>query len=101
MLVSCGQSAETKGYQTNDLRYIPLETEEGLYTYVDTETGEAKGSYEMATLYRDGLALVRPEGEEGYIYVDHNQEQAIEDTFASATVFNEGVAWVARKGGHL
>ncbi|MBO8440139.1 MAG: hypothetical protein IAC51_05750, partial [bacterium] len=41
MLVSCGQSAETKGYQTNDLRYIPLETEEGLYTYVDTETGEA------------------------------------------------------------
>ncbi|MBO8439933.1 MAG: WG repeat-containing protein, partial [bacterium] len=51
--------------------------------------------------YRDGLALVRPEGSEGYIYVDHNQEKAIEDTFASATVFNEGVAWVARKGGHL
>ena len=101
MLVSCGQSAETKGYQTNDLRYIPLETEEGLYTYVDTETGEAKGSYEMATLYRDGLALVRPEGSEGYIYVDHNQEKAIEDTFASASIFNEGIAWVARKGGHL
>ena len=101
MLVSCGQSAETKGYQTDDLRYIPLETEEGHYTYVDTETGEAKGSYEMATLYRDGLALVRLEGEEGYVYVDHNQELAIEDTFASATVFSEGIAWVARKGGHL
>lgn len=101
VLVSCGQSAETKGYQTDDLRYIPLKTEEGLYTYVDTETGEAKGSYEMATLYKDGLALVRPEGEEGYIYVDHNQEKAIEDTFASASIFNEGIAWVARQGGHL
>ena len=101
VLVSCGQSAETKGYETNDLRYIPLKTEEGLYTYVDTETGEAKGSYEEATLYRDGLALVRPEGSEGYIYVDHNQEKAIEDTFASASIFSEGIAWVARKGGHL
>ncbi len=99
---SCGSGSDTITFGTDDLRYIPLEiSDDGTYTYVDTKTGQSRGCYDYASLYHEGYALVSPCNSEGFIYIDHNQEQAIPDTFAYATNFSEGIAFVARRGQHI
>lgn len=97
-MCSCGSKSDIKGFETDDLRYIPLRTADGTYTYVDTKTGNNHGCYDFATLYHEGYAVVVPNDADGYIFIDHNQEQVFPDTFASATIFNEGIAMVSRRG---
>lgn len=99
LLASCGSNSNNLNYGTDDLRYIPLKmSSDNFYTYVDTKTGQNSGCYEYATLYHEGIASVIPCNSDGFIYIDHNQEQVIPDTFAYATNFNEGIAFVARRG---
>lgn len=99
LLASCGSNPSTLNFGTDDLRYIPLEEPNGgTYTYIDTKTGQSHGCYKYASLYHEGIASVIPCNSDGFIYIDHNQEQIIPDTFASATNFREGIAFVARRG---
>lgn len=105
-MCSCGSKSDIKGLYTDDLRYLPVQIvdnhyeedypyEEEYYTYVDTKTGEEKGHYEYATLFRDGCALVADTA--GLFFIDHSHKK-ICGPYVDATTFNEGIAWVTSEG---
>lgn len=106
LMYSCGAKSDKNGLSTNDLRYLPVQIvdnhyeedypyEEKYYTYVDTKTGEEKGRYEYATLFRDDYALVVDTN--AIYFIDHSHNK-ICGPYVDATVFNEGIAWTTSKG---
>lgn len=102
LLAACGSSDE--GWKTDDFEFIPLENEEGLLQYVDVSENKVTGwgNFEKASLFSDGLALVQREDEDDtYIYIDKKGKQVGSTVYRSATVFHDGMAWVAEPAGPL
>lgn len=90
LLVSCGSNGGAL-----DLDLIPVESG-NKYQYIDLEGKIViNPQFEDATLFRDGLALVRSIGDNpkwGYITPEGSYK--INPLYKSATTFNEGLAWV-------
>lgn len=111
LLAACGGSS-TIGWQTDELRYIPFQDENGPWCYVDlSDKGKPWVTGLDMTLFYDGFAIVIPIEEDDQ--VDENSEDGY--CFLSAkgawlngmaryrdlTIFHDGIAWVARKGAPL
>lgn len=71
------------------------------YQYVDLE-GKIiiNPQFQDATVFREGLALVKTGGENGgYGFINEEGKFVINPTYAAATVFSDGLAWVVAKNG--
>ena len=65
--------------------------------YVDIKTGEEKGNFTYAGLFREGVALVNDTN--GYFYyVDKDVAPVNEERYIAATFFNNDLAWSVKKG---
>jgi hypothetical protein len=96
IISSCGSGSSN----LPKMKLIPVKTGED-YQYVDRE-GKIiiNPQFSQATLFRDGLALVRSSGEEKkWGYISENGKYAITANYKSATVFSEGLAWVVADNG--
>ncbi|MEG1622962.1 MAG: WG repeat-containing protein [Alistipes sp.] len=119
-LVACGHSSGD-GWKPDDLRCIPLVVLEDSgsrnepddpdnrnskmvekMVYVDLSTGKktAWGSYDFASLFYDGYAIVQQE-EAGYSFLDKDGHTLNEKPYVDATIFHDGVAWVVQPCGPL
>lgn len=99
-MAACGTGASDRAWNTDDLRYVPLVTDEGPMVYVDTQTGKQSGYVYGGSLFSDGCALVHS-SEGGWQYVDYDLEPLTGESYYDATNFCEGMAWVAKPGGPL
>lgn len=90
LIISCGS-----GSGEPDLNLIPVESG-NKYQYIDFEGRIIiNPQFEDATLFRDGLALVRSIGDNPkWGYINPEGKYKINPTYKSASIFNEGLAWV-------
>jgi len=78
------------------LELFPLK--EGVnYGYFDATGKEIiSAKYAYATVFRDGLAIVKLHGNTPkYTFIDEKGEVVFNKTYASVSVFSEGLAWVS------
>lgn len=96
-LASCVSSSD-QGWRTNDLRYIPFGDMGDDWTYVDLADGSLPGwSFPVeASLFYDGYAIVGTE--DGVGFLDKTGVVLNKTFYSDATIFHEGIAWVARPG---
>jgi len=97
-MVSCG-TPSNQGWRTDDLRYIPFEDTGETWTYYDVKDNVQPGwNYDAdASLFYDGFAII--ENEDGGVgFIDKNGVLLNDETYTDATIFHEGIAWVARPG---
>jgi len=80
---------------SKDIELIPY-AQKDKYGYFDLEGKIViNPQFEFATVFREGLALVRTTGEKGkWGYIDKDGKFVINATYKNATVFQEGLAWV-------
>jgi len=92
LIVSC----QLKVKESKDtIKLIPVRTN-NLFQYVDL-TGRTiiNPQFAEATIFRDGLALVKLEGDEGnFGYINEVGNFVIQPIYKAATSFSEGLAWV-------
>jgi hypothetical protein len=71
------------------------------YQYIDKEGKIViNPQFSEASLFRDGIALVKTSGENGkYGFINEDGKYEIPATYQSATVFSEGLAWVVVENG--
>ncbi|MDR0230378.1 MAG: WG repeat-containing protein [Flavobacteriaceae bacterium] len=57
-----------------------------------------KGNFVKGSLFREGLALVQADDDNGtWGFIDSSGKYVIPSTYISATVFSEGIAWVTKR----
>lgn len=96
LFVSCG-------FDTNkaaDIKLIPVKNGD-LFQYIDTDGKVViTPQFTDATVFRNGLALVRISGEEPiWGYIKEDGKFAITPNYKKATVFSEDLAWVVSDNG--
>lgn len=81
-----------------EVKLIPV-LNGNLYQYIDTEGKIViNPQFSFATIFRDGLALVRTSGEDQkYGFISEDGKYVISPKYIDATIFNENVAWVVLK----
>lgn len=81
--------------QSNQVKLIPVSNGKE-YQYIDKEGKIViNPQFSVATVFRDGLALVETSGDERkWGYIDENGKFVIMANYLGATVFSEGIAWV-------
>lgn len=85
------------GWKSEDYELVPFLKDNSTLVYVDTKTGEEKGYFTYAGLFREGVALVNDTN--GYFYyVDKDAAPVNEERYIAATFFNDGLAWSVKKG---
>lgn len=102
LFASCGTSSSDSGWKTDELRYIPLMDEDDNFHYVDVEKKSETtwGTFEYATLFRDGYSVVR-KGSEGYYFMDDKGKFLRDSSYHDVTIFHDGIAWAVESGGPL
>ena len=90
-LISCGGG----GKQIPEVSLIPVESGNE-FQYIDRDGKIViNPQFSIATVFRDGLALVRTSGEnEKWGYISEDGKYSILANYKEATVFSEGLAWV-------
>lgn len=103
-LVGCSGGNTDNGIMTDDLRYIPLFTDDGALVYVDLETGEKKsewGVFEKATLFYEGYAVVKEKDGEYFYFIDKKGNPFLKDSlYVAFSPFQEGIAWGTKANGN-
>ncbi|MDR1812545.1 MAG: WG repeat-containing protein [Candidatus Fibromonas sp.] len=92
LLFACGNKTEA------DFSIVPVKGFNGEYQYIDIDQ---KGKivinpqFGKATIFRDGLALVKTSGKDGkWGYIDKKGKFVIAPVYSKAQIFSNGVAWV-------
>jgi hypothetical protein len=82
----------------SEIKLIPVLNGD-LYQYIDNEGKIViNPQFSLATIFRDGLALVRTSGEDQkYGFISEDGKYVISPKYINATIFNENVAWVVLK----
>jgi len=95
-LTSCDVSSGKK-----NVNLFPVKSGKD-YQYVDKE-GKIiiNPQFEYASLFNNGLALVRTSGDESkFGYIQEDGKYAITPSYKSATNFSDGLAWVVTENGY-
>lgn len=84
-----------------DYSLFPVKGSDSKWGYVDAEGKVAIGyQFSEAHLFRDGLALVKSNGESQlYGYIDKMGVYVVQPKYVSATSFHEGIAFVTPNNG--
>lgn len=91
---------EVLGYSQSDGVYTVLQ--DGLYGFYFADgAGLAAPQYSYAEDFQDGMAVVSPDGADGYGYVDLNGRLSIPARYRQAFAFAEGRAFAVRERGGL
>ena len=94
ILISAGCSVnEGRITKTGD---IPAGYADTTYYIDDNDEPQLAITYRDASLFREGLAVVKNDGNYGYI--DDDGEMTLPDIYKSATIFRNGKAWAVRSG---
>ena len=95
-MFGCG----TGGNNREIVELIPVKNGDE-YQYIDREGKIViNPQFREATIFRDGLALVQTSGEKGaWGYITEDGTFAIQAIYASATVFQEEIAWTVTETG--
>ena len=83
---------------SNEIKLFPVKID-NKFQYINSE-GKIiiTPQFSDATIFRDGLALVKLIGDEQLFgFIDEEGKFAIPANYLSATVFNDGIAWVVTK----
>ena len=97
-LFSCsGGPSQKSASETPDPAYLyPMERVDDAVAIVNIRTGEElPGYFASADLFYDGLSRVRDRHSLRYGYLNPDGTYAIEPQYASATIFSDGIAFVA------
>lgn len=94
LLVSCGLGGGRA------ISLFPVENGDE-FQYIDQDGKIViNPQFSSATVFRDGLALVRSSGDKPkWGFIDEEGKYLIQPTYAEATVFTEGLAWVVTENG--
>lgn len=93
MLVACGGNAPS-------ISLIPVKNGKE-FQYIDKE-GKIiiNPQFAVASAFREGLALVKPSGENGkYGFINEEGKYEINASYKDGTVFSDGLAWVVAENG--
>lgn len=100
ILLLISSCTSDKGWKSEDLKNIPFLKDYNTVVYVNTKTGEEKGNFTYAGLFRDGRALVNDTS--GYFYFINDDIAPInEEKYIAATFYNDGLAWSVKENGPL
>lgn len=94
LIVSCG------GIGSREISLFPVENGDN-FQYIDKE-GKIiiNPQFSSATVFRDGLALVRSSGDKPkWGFIDESGKYVLQPAYEEATVFSEGLAWVVTENG--
>lgn len=109
LAAACGSSSD-QGWKTDELRFVPLYVDmygigqpNGM-TYVDTATGTGTGFFclDEASLFYEDRAIFTTAS--GYHYLKSDMKTVYpegDEGYRDATVYHDGMAWVAKPGGPL
>ena len=102
VMASCGGSGD--GYVTDvDMEYIPMRNGYDVWVYVNPRDGKEYtelGSFIEASMFYNGVARVYDPAS-GIWYINRDGSKLNDSVYESASVFSEGLAWVAPKGKSL
>lgn len=104
LATSCSSEREQLLY---DLSYIPVYSEtDSSYTYFDLSKGkkaEDARSYDCATYFYDGIAIILERGKDGhnYFFINSKFEPISNEKWQHVTFFNNGCAWAAQENGTI
>lgn len=79
---------------------VNLDDEQTFYSLSTGKRADNAKSYPFVDLFHDGIALVRTEDDE-YKYIKSDFSDLSKDRYENATIFSDGVAWVAKAKEHL
>jgi hypothetical protein len=98
VLVSSTISCSGSGVKKIDL--IPVSSGSD-FQYISREGSiEINPQFTVATVFREGMALVMPSGGESrWGYIGEDGKYVINPQYVDATVFSEGLAWTVRENG--
>ena len=95
MLYSCGllQKKEV------EIKLIPVKIGKS-YGYIDLEGKIViNPQFSEATIFRDGIALVKTQSDKPkWGYINENGQFIIDAQYNECTIFNQGLAWVVKEG---
>jgi hypothetical protein len=91
VLTGCG------GSSAPGIELFPV-TNGDTYEYVNRK-GEIviNPQFDNATVFRNGVALVKPDGQSAWAYINPKGEYVSEKRYLNATSFSEGLAWVVEE----
>lgn len=102
VMASCGGGSD--GYVTDvDMEYIPMRNGYDVWVYVNPRDGKEYtelGSFIEASMFYNGVARVYDPAS-GIWYINRDGSKLNDSVYESASVFSEGLAWVAPKGKSL
>ena len=102
VMASCGGSGD--GCVTDvDMEYIPMRNGYDVWVYVNPRDGKEYtelGSFIEASMFYNGVARVYDPAS-GIWYINRDGSKLNDSVYESASVFSEGLAWVAPKGKSL